>query len=69
MVTLSFLVSFFVICCLLLRNFQSDRYTLMNWAGAVLGMTSTLLAASLSVSLCTQFDLPPCLVANMLRFC
>ncbi len=67
MVTLSFFLNFFVICCHLVRSVQSARYTLMNWAGAVLGITSALLAACLSVSLCTQFDLPPCFVANMLK--
>jgi len=60
MVTLSFPVNCFVICCHLLRSVQSARYTLIDWSGAVLGMRSTLLPACLSVSLYTQFDLPFC---------
>ena len=44
---LIFLVDFFVICCHLLRSAQSARYTLTKWAGAVLGMTCTLLTVCL----------------------
>ncbi len=68
MVILFFLVNFFVICCHVLRSVQSACYNPMDWAGAVLGMRSSLLAACLSVILYTQFDLPPCLVAKLLKF-